>query len=75
MVAAMMHLLAIMLFAPNAPLYDIAAPAVGTFVEQGWRTDFYRHMARDIPLLIVAFSLIWAFASEYEAQKITRLGP
>lgn len=73
-VAATMHLLAVQLFAPGTALYQFAGPAVGTFVGEHWREDFYRHMVRNIPLLIVAFSFIWGFASEYEAQRITR-GP
>jgi hypothetical protein len=70
--AGMMHYLGVMLFAPGSALYQLVEPAIGPMLDPGWRDQFYEHMVRNIPLLIVAFSFIWAFASEYQAQKITR---
>jgi ABC-type amino acid transport system permease subunit len=70
-VAGMFHMLGVMMFAPGAPLYEIAEPAVGVLIKDGWRVDVYLHLVRNIPLLIVGFSLLWGFASEYENQRVT----
>lgn len=70
-IAGMSHLFATMLFAPGTPLYEFAGDGVGTIVREGFRQDFYTAMVFHIPIILVAFSLLWAFASEYQYQKIT----
>lgn len=75
LVAAMCHFLGIILFAPGTSLYQFAEPAVGVFVEEGWREGIYLAFTQYVPMLLVAFSFIWAFASEYEAQKLTSYRP
>lgn len=64
--AAFIHWFGVMLFAPNAELYGLAAPGIGTFIESGWRPHMYKVFAQFIPLIFLGGSLLWGFAKEYE---------
>lgn len=72
--AIFIHYFGIILFAPNAELWGIAADGVGTFIDAEWRGQMYKVFVQYIPLLFVALSLLWGFASEYEDALLTRGG-
>jgi hypothetical protein len=70
--AMIIHYFGATIFAPGTDVYALGAPGVGTFIEAGWRDDMYTVFVQYIPLLFVAMSLVWGFASEYEQQRNTR---
>lgn len=70
--AAIMHYVAIEMFAPGNALWELAQPAVnGGMVAGGWRDQMYKIFAQYVPLLIIGFTVLWLFISEYESQTTT----
>lgn len=72
--AIFIHYFGIILFAPNAELWSLAEPGIGTYIEAGWRETMYKVFVQYIPLLFIALSLLWGFASEYEDALLTSGG-
>lgn len=64
--AIFIHYFGVLLFAPNAELWGLAAPGIGTYIDSDWRETMYLVFVQYIPLLFIALSLIWGFAAEYE---------
>lgn len=60
------HWFGTVFFAPGTDVYVLAAPGIGTFIEEGWRATQYKVFVQYIPLTIIGLSLLWGFATEYE---------
>lgn len=69
--AIFIHYMGIIFFAPNAELWALAEPGIGTYIEAGWRETIYLVFVQYIPLLFVALSGLWGFAAEYEDALLT----
>ena len=69
--AIVIHYFGVVLFAPNAPLWDLASGGVGMYIDGSWRDTMYKVFVQYIPLLFVALSMLWGFATEYEDALLT----
>lgn len=70
------HYIGITMFAPDTALWDLGDIAISAgFIDPGWREQLYFLFAQAAPLLLLGFSTAWLFASEYEAQTVTRRRP
>jgi len=69
--AIVIHYFGVIFFASNAPLWSLAADGVGMYIESGWRDNMYKIFVQYIPLLFIALSLLWGFATEYEDALLT----
>lgn len=70
--ALVCHWFGVTFFAPGTDIHALAAPGVGTFIESGYRETMYLVFVQYIPLLFVALTLLWGFATEYEDAVFTR---
>lgn len=70
--AVAIHYVGVEMFAPSGAMWDLAQPAIDNgWVGASWRDQMYKTFAQFVPLLVMGFSLIWLFVSEYEAQTTT----
>lgn len=73
--AILIHYFGVVLFAPDAALWDLASGGIGTYIDSDWRGQMYTIFVQYIPLLFIALSLLWGFASEYESALLTTRRP
>lgn len=69
--AMTIHWFGTVFFAPGTEVYALAAPGIGTYIEEGWRDQMYLAFSQYIPLLFIGLSLLWGFAKEYEDSVST----
>ena len=74
-IAVMIHLMGVNLFAPGSPLHTIASTGTET-MNGAERADLWHEMLTIwVPLLSVAGISAWAFVREYRRQAATAVRP
>lgn len=70
-IAVVVHLMGIELFAPGTPLYELATDGTGALDGQARADLWYEIISLWIPLLAVAGIWAWAFVREYRRGVAT----
>lgn len=70
-IAAVIHLMSVELFAPGSPLFEIATTGTEAVNGQARATLWHEILAVWVPLLCVAGISAWAFVREYRRQAVT----
>ncbi len=74
-VAIVLHLVAVELFAPGSPLYEIATTGTGTMNGTSRADTWHQILAVWMPLFSVGGISAWAFIREYRRQAATARQP
>ena len=74
-IALVIHLVAIELFAPGSPLFEIATTGTEAMNGQARAELWHQIIAVWVPLMSAGGIFAWAFVREYRRQAITATRP
>lgn len=74
-VALVIHLISVELFAPGSPLYEVAVSGTGTMNGTSRADSWHQILAVWVPLFAIGGISAWAFVREYRRQTATARRP
>lgn len=74
-IALVIHLIGVELFAPGSPLFEIATSGTGTMNGTERAEQWHQIIAVWVPLLAAGGISAWAFVREYRRQAVTARQP
>lgn len=74
-IAVVIHLTAVELFAPGSPLFSVASSGNATMNGQARAELWHEILALWVPLLAGGGISAWAFVREYRRQRVTAARP